>query len=77
MANSGSPQTEIILDIWNILTTVSGDTVTNVDSLQIKSARLRVPKFLFDKHYVQMIFLHLNSNIIESFYTFQHFVTTM
>jgi hypothetical protein len=38
MANSGSPQTEIILDIWNILTTVSGDTVTNVDSLQIKSA---------------------------------------
>jgi hypothetical protein len=57
MANSGSPQTEIILDIWNILTTVSGDTVTNVDSLQIKSARLRVPKVLFDKHYVHMIFL--------------------
>ena len=57
MANNGSPQTEIILDIWNILTTVSGDTVTNVDSLQIKSARLRVPKVLFDKHYVQMIFL--------------------
>jgi hypothetical protein len=41
MANSGSPQTEIILDISNILTTASGDTVTNVDSLQIKSARLR------------------------------------
>jgi len=39
MENSESPQTEIILDIWNILTTVSGDTVTNVDSLQIKSAR--------------------------------------
>jgi len=39
MANSGSPQIEIILNIWNTLTTVSGDTVTNVDSLQIKSAR--------------------------------------
>ena len=57
MENSESPQTEIILDISNILTTVSGDTVTNVDSLQIKSARLRVPKVLFDKHYVYMIFL--------------------
>ena len=77
MANSGSPQTEIILDISNILTTVSGDTVTNVDSLQIKSARLRVPKVLFDKHYVQMIFLQSNSNIIESSYTLHHFVTTL
>ncbi len=48
MVNSGSPQTEIILDIWNILTTASGGTVRNVDSLQIKSARLRVPKVLFD-----------------------------
>jgi len=38
MENIESPQTEIILDISNILTTVSGDTVTNVDSLQIKSA---------------------------------------
>jgi hypothetical protein len=54
MANSGSPQTEIILDIWNILTTASGDTVTNVDSLQIKSARLRVLKVLFDKHYLEL-----------------------
>ena len=54
MANSGLPQTEIILDIWNILTTVSGDTVTNVDSLQIKSARLRVLKVLFDKHYLEL-----------------------
>ena len=54
MANSGSPQTEIILDIWNILTTASGDTVTNVDSLQIKSARLRVPKVLSDKHYLEL-----------------------
>ena len=77
MANSGSPQTEIILDIWNILTMASGDTVTNVDSLQIKSARLRVPKVLSDKYYIQMIFLHLNSNIIESSYTLHHFVTTM
>ena len=54
MANSGSPQTEIILDISNILTTASGDTVTNVDSLQIKSARLRVPKVLSDKHYLEL-----------------------
>jgi hypothetical protein len=54
MANSGLPQTEIILDIWNILTTASGDTVTNVDSLQIKSARLRVLKVLFDKHYLEL-----------------------
>ena len=54
MANSGSPQTEIILDIWNILTTVSGDTVTNVESLPIKSARLRVPKVLSDKHYLEL-----------------------
>ncbi|HMG37821.1 MAG TPA: hypothetical protein VK566_01450 [Nitrososphaeraceae archaeon] len=77
MANSGSPQTEITLDIWNFLTTVSGDIVTNVDSLQIKSARLRVPKVLFDKHYVQMIFLESNSNIIESSYTLHHFVTTL
>ena len=77
MANSGSPQTEIILDIWNILTTASGDTVTNVDSLQIKSARLKVPKVLFDKHYVRMIFLQSNSNIIESAYTLHHFVTTL
>ena len=77
MANSGSPQTEIILDIWNILTTASGDTVTNVDSLQIKSARLKVPKVLFDKYYVRMIFLQSNSNIIESAYTLHHFVTTL
>jgi hypothetical protein len=61
MANSGSPQTEIILDIWNILTMASGDTVTNVDSLQIKSARLRVPKVLSDKYYIQIIFLQSNS----------------
>jgi hypothetical protein len=54
MANSGSPQTEITLDIWNILTTASGDIVTNVDSLQIKSARLRVPKVLSDKHYLEL-----------------------
>jgi len=54
MANSGLPQTEIILDISNILTTASGDTVTNVDSLQIKSARLRVLKVLFDKHYLEL-----------------------
>ncbi len=54
MANSGLPQTEIILDIWNILATASGDTVTNVDSLQIKSARLRVLKVLFDKHYLEL-----------------------
>ena len=54
MANSGLPQTEIILDIWNILTTASGDIVTNVDSLQIKSARLRVSKVLSDKHYLEL-----------------------
>ncbi|HMG37590.1 MAG TPA: hypothetical protein VK566_00250 [Nitrososphaeraceae archaeon] len=54
MANSGSPQTEITLDIWNILTTASGDIVTNVDSLQTKSARLRVPKVLSDKHYLEL-----------------------
>jgi len=54
MANSGSPQTEITLDISNILTTASGDTVTNVDSLQIKSAPLRVPKVLSDKHYLEL-----------------------
>ena len=57
MVNSGSPQTEIILDIWNILTTASGGTVRNVDSLQIKSARLRVPKVLSDKHYIELKFL--------------------
>jgi len=37
MAMSGLLQIEIILNIWNTLTTVSGDIVTNVDSLQIKS----------------------------------------
>jgi len=57
MEMSGLLQIEIILNIWNTLTTVSGDIVINVDSLQIKSARLRVPKVLFDKHYVHMIFL--------------------
>lgn len=50
MEMSGLLQIEIILNIWNTLTTVSGDIVTNVDSLQIKSARLKVPKVLFDKH---------------------------
>ena len=55
MEMSGLLQIEIILNIWNTLTTVSGDIVTNVDSLQIKSARLRLPKVLSDKHYVQMI----------------------
>jgi hypothetical protein len=64
MANSVSPQTEIIIDISNILTMASGDTVTNVDSLQIKSARLRVPKVLFDKHYVQIFLALRNSNIL-------------
>ena len=54
----------------------SGDTVTNVDSLQIKSARLRVPKVLSDKYYIQIIFLHLILTI-ESSYTLHHFVTTM
>jgi len=37
MEMSGLLQIEIILNIWNTLTTVSGDIVTNVDSLQIKS----------------------------------------
>jgi hypothetical protein len=37
MEMSGLLQREIILNIWNTLTTVSGDIVTNVDSLQIKS----------------------------------------
>jgi hypothetical protein len=37
MDMNGLLQIEIILDIWNILTTVSGDIVTNVGSLQIKS----------------------------------------
>jgi hypothetical protein len=37
MEMSGLLQIEIILNIWNTLTMVSGDIVTNVDSLQIKS----------------------------------------
>ena len=63
MANSGSPQTEITLDISNILTTASGDTVTNVDSLQIKSARLRVPKVLSDEHYLELKNPKINSMV--------------
>ena len=57
MVNSGLPHIEITLDIWNILTTVGGYTVINVDNLQIRSAHLRPPKVLFDKDYVQMDFL--------------------
>jgi hypothetical protein len=37
MEMSGLLLIEIILDIWNTLTTVSGDIVTNVGSLQIKN----------------------------------------
>ena len=48
MANSGSPQTEIMLDTWNILTMVSGDTVTNVASLQTKSVGSRALIVLID-----------------------------
>jgi hypothetical protein len=38
MVNNVSLQTEITLDILNILTTGSGDIATNADSVQIKSA---------------------------------------
>ena len=35
-------------DIWNILTTVNGDTVPNVENLQTKTVRSRFPIALFD-----------------------------
>lgn len=38
MVNSASLQTEIMSDILNILTMDSGDTATNADNEQIKSA---------------------------------------
>lgn len=37
MEMSGLLQIEIISDIWNTLTMVSGDIVTNAESLQIKN----------------------------------------
>ena len=37
MVKSVSLQTEIMSDTWNILTMVSGGTVTNVASIQTKS----------------------------------------
>ena len=43
------PDNTITRDIWNILTMDSGDTVTNVVSLQIKTLRLRDLLVLLDE----------------------------
>jgi hypothetical protein len=48
MVKSVSLQTEIMLDTWNILTMVSGGTVTNVASLQTKSVGSRALTVLID-----------------------------
>ena len=48
MEMRGLLQTEIILNIWNILIMVSGDIVINVENLPIKSVHLRDAKILFD-----------------------------
>ncbi len=49
MVMSALLRIEIILDIWNILTTANGDTVPNVENLQTKTVRSRFPIALFDR----------------------------
>lgn len=49
MVKSASLQIEIILDIWNTLIMVSGDTATNVESLQTKSVGSRLT-VLYNKY---------------------------
>ncbi|HKX20319.1 MAG TPA: hypothetical protein VJM74_01465 [Nitrososphaeraceae archaeon] len=48
MENNESPQTEIMLNIWNILTTVDGNTVTIANNLQIRTAQLSPADAVFD-----------------------------
>jgi hypothetical protein len=49
MAKNVLVLTEIMPDIWNILTTANGDTVPNVENLQTKTVRSRFPIALFDR----------------------------
>ena len=60
MENNESPQTEIMLGILNILTTVDGNTVTIVDNLQIRTAQLSPAEAVFDTcqvHYHKSIII--------------------
>jgi hypothetical protein len=57
MAKNVSLLTEIVLDIWNILTTVNGDIVPNVENLQTKTVRSRFPIALFDQHRKDIILI--------------------
>ena len=57
MAKNVSLLTEIVLDIWNILTTVNVDIVPNVENLQTKTVRSRFPIALFDQHRKDIILI--------------------
>ena len=60
MENNESPQTEIMLGILNILTTVDGNTVTIVDNLQIRTAQLSPAKALT----IHVMFIIVNHNML-------------
>ena len=57
MAKNVLVLTEIMPDIWNILTTANGDTVPNVENLQTKTVRSRFPIALFDQHRKDIILI--------------------
>lgn len=65
MVKSVSLQTEIMLDTWNILTMVSGGTVTNVASLQTKSVGSRALTVLFDEYHCSGN-LHAGPTVIKN-----------
>jgi hypothetical protein len=57
MVMSALLRIEKILDIWNILIMANGGIVTNVGSLQTKSAPSRHLTDLYDEH--QFLALHI------------------
>lgn len=65
MVMSALLRIEIILDIWNILTMVSGGTVTNVASLQTRSVGSRVLTVLFDEYHCSGN-LHAGPTVIKN-----------